>query len=462
VFSRVLVANRGEIAVRVIRALHELGIEAVAVYSTVDADALHVRLAERAVRIGPPPAAASYLNVASVVAAAVTTGCEAVHPGYGFLAESPEFVRACEDNELVFIGPSAETMTRMGDKVQAKAELGAAGVPLVPGSDRVTLRDARAAAEKVGYPVLVKAAAGGGGKGMRIVRDGDELEAAFSTAALEAEAAFGDEGLYVEKVIAPARHVEIQVLCDGNGGVLTLGERECSIQRRHQKLIEESPSPALDAETREAMEAAAERACLAIGYRNAGTFEFLLGPDRSFYFIELNARLQVEHPVTELATRIDLVREQIRIAAGEPLVATGRAARDGHAIEFRINAEDPTRDFRPAPGLVRRFRAPLGPFDRVDTHVEDGTAVPPFYDSLIAKVLVWDGDRAGAIARGMRALGELEIEGVQTTRELALEILATPEFRSGDYSTAFVAEAKGRLAALEPVETTAPREEVKV
>jgi acetyl-CoA carboxylase biotin carboxylase subunit len=448
VFTRVLVANRGEIAVRVIRALHELDVEAVAVYSTADADALHVRLADRAVRVGPPPAAASYLNIASIVAAAVTTGCQAVHPGYGFLAESPEFVRACEDNDLPFIGPSAETMARMGDKAQAKAELGRADVPVVPGTDRVSLRDARVAAREVGYPVLVKAAAGGGGKGMRVVHEDAELEAAFATAAREAEAAFGDPGLYVEKLVAPARHVEIQVLCDGGGGVLTLGERECSIQRRHQKLIEESPSPALDAATREAMEAAAERACRAIEYRNAGTFEFLLGPDRSFYFIELNARLQVEHPVTELVTGIDIVREQVRLASGEPLVATGRAARRGHAIELRINAEDPARGFRPAPGEIRRFRPPLGPFVRVDTHVETGTVVPPFYDSLIAKLIAWDGDRSGAIARALRALDELELEGVATTKELAREVLSTDEFRRGEYSTAFLAESEGRLAAL--------------
>ncbi|MBD0329454.1 MAG: acetyl-CoA carboxylase biotin carboxylase subunit [Thermoleophilia bacterium] len=447
-FSRVLVANRGEIAVRVIRALHELGVEAVAVYSTADEDALHVRLADRAVCIGPPAASRSYLHVASVVAAGVTTGCEAVHPGYGFLAESAAFVRACEDNELVFVGPSAETMERMGDKAQAKAELRAAGVPLVPGADRVDLDGARAAAAELGYPLLLKAAAGGGGKGMRLVREAGELERAFTMAAAEAEAAFGDAGLYVERAIAPARHVEIQVLADAGGGVLTLGERECSIQRRHQKLIEESPSPALDPQTREAMEAAAEQACRAIGYRNAGTFEFLLGPDRSFYFIELNARLQVEHPVSELVTGIDIVREQLRIAAGEPLARTGRAPRRGHALEIRVNAEDPARGFRPAPGRVVRFRPPLGPFDRVDTFVESGTDVSPFYDSLLAKLVVWDGDRAGAIARARRALGELEIEGVPTTAGLAREILETPEFASGEYSTSFLQEAEGRLAAL--------------
>jgi acetyl-CoA carboxylase biotin carboxylase subunit len=317
VFNRVLVANRGEIAVRVIRALHELGVEAVAVYSTADEDALHVRLADRAVRIGPPAAAESYLNIPALIAAANTTGCEAVHPGYGFVSENADFVRSCEDNDLVFIGPPADVMERMGDKARAKAEMRAAGVPLVPGTEGIAGRDdALAAAEELGFPVLLKAAAGGGGKGMRMVMEPGELDDAYQRASAEAQAAFGDGSLYVEKVIAPARHVEIQVLCDDHGHFLTCGERECSVQRRHQKLIEESPSPALDDERREEMEAAAERACEHIGYRNAGTFEFLVGPDGSFAFIELNARLQVEHPVTEAIVGIDLVREQVRIAAG--------------------------------------------------------------------------------------------------------------------------------------------------
>jgi acetyl-CoA carboxylase biotin carboxylase subunit len=448
-FSRVLVANRGEVAVRVIRALHELGVEAVAVYSTADAGSLHVRLADRAVCIGPPSATESYLKIASLVAAAETTGCEAVHPGWGFLAENPAFVHACEDNDLVFVGPTAETMERMGDKAAAKVELGQAGVPLVPGTEgRTTLSEARAAIPEFGYPVLLKAAAGGGGKGMRLVRAPEELDDAFAAASGEAKAAFGDGAIYVERAIAPARHVEVQVLADARGGVLTLGERECSIQRRHQKLIEESPSPALDQETREAMESAAERAARAIGYLNAGTFEFLLGPDGAFYFIELNARLQVEHPVSELVTGIDIVREQLSIASGSPLPATGRAARRGHSIEIRLNAEDPTRNFAPAPGVVERFRAPLGPGVRVDTHVEDGSVVPPYYDSLLAKLVVWDETRDAAIARGLRALGELEIVGIPTTREVALDVLASVEFRSGDYHTGFLAEAESRLPAL--------------
>ena len=449
-FNRVLVANRGEIAVRVIRALHELGVEAVAVYSTADEDALHVRLADRAVRIGPPAAAESYLRIPALVAAAETTGCEAVHPGYGFVSENADFVRACEDNDLVFIGPSAEVMQRMGDKARAKAEMGAAGVPLVPGTEgTATLAEARVAAEELGYPVLLKAAAGGGGRGMRLVGGPTELDDAYSRAAAEAEAAFGDGTLYVEKAITPARHVEIQVLCDYRGHFLTCGERECSIQRRHQKLIEESPSPALDDELREAMEAAAEQAYRHIGYRNAGTFEFLVGPDGSFSFIELNARLQVEHPVTESVIGIDLVREQVRIAAGVPLAHGGRAGpRRGHAIELRINAEDPARGFAPAPGRIERFRPPLGPGVRVDTFVEDGTTISPHYDSLIAKVVVVDASRRLAITRAHRALGELVVEGVPTTRDVLLDILDSDEFRSGDYSTSFLEEAGARLPAL--------------
>jgi acetyl-CoA carboxylase biotin carboxylase subunit len=439
-FSRVLVANRGEIAVRVIRALHELGIEAVAVYSTADAGALHTRMADRAVCIGPPSATESYLNIASVVAAGETTGCEAVHPGYGFLSENPDFVHACEHNDLVFIGPDADVMARMGDKVEAKRELGQAGVPLVPGTDVVALEEARSAAADVGYPVLLKAAAGGGGKGMRLVDRPEDFDDAFARAAAEAEAAFGDGCLYLEKLVVPARHVEIQVLCDADGGVLTLGERECSIQRRHQKLIEESPSPALDEPTREAMEADVVRAARAISYLNAGTFEFLLAPGGSYYFIELNARLQVEHPVSELVTGVDLVREQLRIAAGEQLRQTGRATRRGHAIEVRLNAEDPARGFAPAPGVIERFRPPLGPGVRLDTHIEEGAVIPPHYDSLIGKLIVWDEERPSAIERCLRALGELELRGVPTTREAAMEIVASDAFRSGSYSTSFLEE----------------------
>jgi acetyl-CoA carboxylase biotin carboxylase subunit len=450
VFERVLVANRGEVAVRVIRALRELGVESVAVYSTADADALHVRLADQAVCIGPPPAGASYLSIPNVVAAAVTTGCEAVHPGYGFLSENPAFVRACDDNDLVFVGPTADVMEELGDKTRAKAAMRAADVPLVPGSEgAVDVDAARRVAGDLGFPVLLKAAAGGGGKGMRLVQAANELDAAFAAAAAEAHAAFGDGSIYVERALVPARHVEVQVLCDRAGGVLTLGERECSIQRRHQKLVEESPSPALAPETRESLEAAVARACTHVGYANAGTFEFLLGPDGAPSFIEVNCRLQVEHPVSELVTGVDIVREQLRIAAGETLAATGRAARHGHAIEVRINAEDPARGFAPAPGTVTRFRAPLGPGVRVDTAVVEGAEIAPYYDSMIAKVIVHDVDRPAAIARAVRALDELEVEGVPTTRELVLDVLGSSRFAAGETTTDFLAELDGVLPSLQ-------------
>jgi acetyl-CoA carboxylase biotin carboxylase subunit len=448
-FDRVLVGNRGEVAVRVIRSLHELGIEAVAVYSTADRESLHVALADRAVCIGPPPAGESYLKIPALIGAAETTRCQAVHPGWGFLAENPAFAAACAENDLVFIGPTAETLTRMGDKSAAKREMAAAGLPLVPGTEGpASLDEARVAAAEAGYPVLLKAAAGGGGKGMRLVAAPEELDGAYATAAGEAEASFGDGSLYVEKAVSPARHVEIQVLGDAYGNVLTLGERECSIQRRHQKLIEESPSPALDPDLRERMEAAAEAACRYLGYRNAGTFEFLLGRDGGFYFLELNARLQVEHPVTELVTGIDLVREQLRVAAGEPLALTGRAPRRGHAIEIRVNAEDPARDFLPTPGRLERYRPPLGPGVRVDSSVIEGTTIPPYYDSLLAKLIVWDADRPAAIARALRALSEFEVAGVPTTIAAARDILRSEEFQSGHYSTTFLTEAGARLPAL--------------
>ena len=448
-FQRVLVANRGEIAVRVIRALHELGCEAVAVYSTADADALHVRLADQAVRIGPPAAAESYLRIPNVIAAAATTGCQAVHPGYGFLAENPAFARACAENDLVFVGPTPEVMERLGDKAQAKQELRAAGVPLVPGTGgAASLAEITDAAATIGFPVLLKATAGGGGKGMRLVDSPEGLEDAYGAASSEAEAAFGDGSLYLEKVVSPARHVEIQVLCDEQGGVLTLGERECSIQRRHQKLVEESPSTALSPETREEMEASVERACVAVGYRGAGTFEFLLGPEGEPYFIEVNCRLQVEHPVSELVTGIDIVRAQLRIAAGEALPLVGRAPRSGHAIEIRLNAEDPSRNFAPAPGLVRRFRPPLGPGVRVDTAIEEGSEIPPYYDSLIAKVVVRDDDRPAAIVRAVRALEETVIEGIPTTRELGLDVLRSPGFASGAYSTGYLEQMEAHLPSL--------------
>jgi acetyl-CoA carboxylase, biotin carboxylase subunit len=446
VFRRVLIANRGEVAVRIIRACHELGVEAVAAYSTADREALHVHLADRAVQIGPPPAAASYLNIPSLIAAATTMDCDAVHPGWGFLAENAAFATACEDNDLVFVGPRPETIETMGDKIAAKETVAAAGLPLVPGSEgAVTLGDAAALAQDVGYPVLLKAAAGGGGRGMRLVEDPEDLEGAFRTAASEAQAAFSDGSLYVEKAVVDAHHVEIQVLGDGEGGVLTLGERDCSIQRRHQKLIEEAPSPAVTNDLRAGMESAARAATEALRYRGAGTLEFLLDADGRFYFIEMNTRLQVEHPVTELVTDVDLARAQLAIAAGEGLPAQATAFR-GHAIEFRINAEDPARDFMPAPGTITRFRPPLGPGLRTDTHVFEGYTVPPFYDSLIAKVIVWAEDRPAAIARARRALSEFELEGVPTTRGLAMDILETESFATGTYTTSFLTGAS--LAAL--------------
>jgi acetyl-CoA carboxylase biotin carboxylase subunit len=450
VFRRVLIANRGEVAVRIIRACRELGVETVAVYSTADRDSLHVSLADQAVQIGPPPAALSYLNMPSLVAAATTTGCEAVHPGWGFLAENAEFARSCEDNDLVFVGPRPETIETMGDKVQAKEAMRAAGLPLVPGSNgEATFAEAKALAGNVGFPLLLKASAGGGGKGMRLVASAEDLESSFRTAAAEAEANFGDGGLYVERALVDARHVEIQVLGDGKDGVLTLGERDCSIQRRHQKLVEEAPSPAVSPELREAMEDAARRACETLRYRGAGTLEFLLTDD-GFFFIEMNTRLQVEHPVTEVLTGVDLAREQLRVSAGEGLRATGRAELRGHALEFRINAEDPSRDFMPSPGRVTRFRPPLGPGVRVDTHIVEGYAIPPFYDSLVAKVIVWAEDRQAALGRATRALSELELEGVATTRNLAMDIVQNDDFASGEYTTAFIQKAASSLSALAP------------
>jgi acetyl-CoA carboxylase, biotin carboxylase subunit len=447
VFTRVLIANRGEVAVRIIRACRELGVEAVAVYSTADRDALHVRLADQAVHIGPPPPADSYLKIPSIIAAGTTTGCDAVHPGWGFLAENAAFAAACEDNDLVFIGPRPDTIETMGDKVAAKAAMAAAGLPLVPGSNGATgFSQAQELAREIGFPVLLKAAAGGGGRGMRLVESPADLEAAFQTAASEAQAAFSDGSLYVEKAVVGARHVEIQVLGDGEGGVLTLGERDCSIQRRHQKLVEEAPSPAVFDSLRAEMEDAARRACETLRYRGAGTLEFLLDAEGRFSFIEMNTRLQVEHPVTELVTGIDVVRAQLGVAAEEGLPAEGAVPLRGHAIEFRINAEDPTRDFVPAPGTIARFQPPLGPGVRVDTHVFDGYTVPPFYDSLLAKIIVWAEDRPAAIARARRALSEFELEGLPTTKALAMDVIETEGFMSGAYTTAFLGEAD--LAAL--------------
>ncbi|MFN8186756.1 MAG: acetyl-CoA carboxylase biotin carboxylase subunit [Gaiellales bacterium] len=445
---RVLIANRGEIAVRVIRACRELGIGTVAVYSTADRESLHVHLADRAICIGPPAAAESYLNIAALIGAARTAGADAVHPGYGFLAENASFARACEEHGLLFVGPRAESIELMGDKARARAAMDEADLPIVPGSGRLgSAAEARRFADEVGFPVLLKASAGGGGRGMRLVAAAGEIDQAFSAASAEAEKAFSDGSLYVEKAIERARHVEIQVLCDGEGGVLTLGERDCSIQRRHQKLIEESPSPGVSPALRDRLEDAAARACSTIGYRGAGTLEFLVSGE-DFYFIEMNTRLQVEHPVTELVTGVDLVRGQLSVAAGESLPATGRADRRGHAIEIRINAEDPRRGFLPAPGRITRFRAPLGAGVRVDTHVFEGYDVPPYYDSLLAKLIVVAEERRLALARAAAALTELELDGLSTTRGLAIEILGTDAFREGRYTTAYLDENAGTLETL--------------
>jgi acetyl-CoA carboxylase biotin carboxylase subunit len=449
--KRVLVANRGEIAVRVIRACHELGLEAVAVYSTADREGAWVRMADRAVCIGPPSARESYLNHANVIGAAETTGCDALHPGYGFLSENPAFVRACEDNDLAFIGPTAESMEVLGDKSLAKAAMRDAGMPLVPGSDGRLggVDEARRIAGDVGYPVLLKAASGGGGRGMRPVGEAGELEEAYRTARAEAEAAFGDGGLYLEKIVVDAHHVEVQVVGDGAGGALVVSERECSIQRRHQKLLEESPSPFLSADARTRLYDAALGAVRATSYRNAGTIECLVGGDQSFYFMEMNTRLQVEHPVSEEVSGIDLVRTQLRLAMGAPLPLEGVAPNRGHAIEFRVNAEDPSRGFLPSPGPLRRFRPPLGRGVRVDTHGYEGYTVPPTYDSLVAKLIVWDDDRPSALARAGQALAEFEVEGVATTLPLFREMVTSePAFRAGTYTTAYLEEAAGRLSSL--------------
>ena len=448
--NRVLVANRGECAVRMVRACHDSGIEAVAVYSTADRDGLWVRQADRSVCIGPHLPSASYLHVPNLIAAAETTGCDAVHPGWGFLAENAAFARACEDNDLIFVGPPAEAMEVMGDKSRAREAMRAAGVPLVPGSlDRLSGADhARSLAAEIGYPVLLKAVAGGGGRGMRLVGDPVDIEDAYGIASAEALSAFGDGGMYMEKVIADARHVEMQVLADAAGRVLVLGERDCSVQRRHQKLIEEGPSPALGEETREHMAEAARLACAGCGYQNAGTVEFLVDADERFSFIEMNTRLQVEHPVSEAVTGWDLAAAQLSIAAGEPLARTGLAELRGHAIEFRVNCEDPGQAFRPAAGTVTRFRPPLGPGVRVDTHAYEGYRVPPFYDSLLAKLIVWGPDRERAIDRSRRALAELEIEGLATTVGLFAEIVEEPAFRAGRYTTAYLEAARDRLPSL--------------
>jgi acetyl-CoA carboxylase biotin carboxylase subunit len=440
VFSKVLIANRGEIAVRIIQACRELGIRTVAVFSQADADALHVQLADEAVCIGPPQAAQSYLKVAAIISAAEITGAEAIHPGYGFLAENPQFAEVCEGCGIRFIGPSASSIQMMGDKAAARRMAAAQGVPVLPGSQHPVrdLEEARRVARDIGYPVIIKASAGGGGKGMRVVPEPDALESALATAAAEAAAAFGDAAVYLERFLPDPRHVEIQILMDGQGQGIHLGERDCSIQRRHQKLLEEAPSPALTDALRQTMGRAALSVAQAAGYRNAGTVEFLLDERGSFYFMEMNTRIQVEHPVTEMVTGLDLVKAQLRIAAGEPLPLSQADVRiSGHSLECRINAEDPDR-FLPSPGRLTNFRPPGGPGVRVDSHAYVGYVVPPYYDSLLGKVIVHAHDRGEAIARMQRALGEMQIQGVQTTIPFHQKVLRHPDFLAGRTSTRFL------------------------
>jgi acetyl-CoA carboxylase, biotin carboxylase subunit len=442
-FAKVLIANRGEIAVRVIRACHELGLGTVAVYSDADRLAPHVRMADEAVHIGPAPASQSYLSIAKILDAARQTGAGAIHPGYGFLSENADFADACAEAGLIFVGPPGNVMRAMGEKTSARKIAEQAGVPVVPGygAGLDDAAHARQVAEGIGYPILLKAAAGGGGKGIRFVHEAEGLEAALRLARSEAQGAFGDGTVYMEKAVAPARHIEVQILGDTHGNVVHLGERECSIQRRHQKLIEESPSPVLDDALRERITSAAVRLAQTVGYIGAGTTEFLLGPDGSFYFLEVNARLQVEHPVTEWRTGLDLVREQLRVAAGWPLsVRQEDIVFRGHAIEARITAEDPLNRFLPASGTIAALREPAGPGVRLDSGIYDGMEIPLFYDSLLAKLICWADSREQAIARMRRALDEFTIAGVRTTLPFARWLMDQPRFLAGDFSTDYIAE----------------------
>lgn len=446
-FDKVLIANRGEVALRIMRACKEMGVKTVAVYSTEDADTYPVRYADEKVCIGPAPANKSYLVMPSIIAAAVNTGCQAIHPGYGFLAENSDFARACADNDLVFIGPSPECIDAMGNKAAARDTMKACGVPTVPGSDGVveTAEEARKFAEEVGYPVLIKASAGGGGKGMREVHDPADLESQFMAAKNEALAAFGNGDVYLEKLVLRPRHVEVQILADKHGNRISLCERDCSLQRRHQKLLEEAPSPALTEEIRRAMGVAAVKAVRATGYENAGTIEFLLDTDGKFYFMEMNTRVQVEHPVSEQITGTDIIKEQLRIASGEPISCIERAPfmPFGHAMEFRINAEDPEHDFRPCPGNITRFEVPGGPGVRVETYIKQGDRISPYYDSMVAKLIVWGIDRDECIARGKRALSEFCIEGIKTTIPFHLEVLEKEAFVEGRVYTDFIETEMG-------------------
>ena len=439
--KKLLIANRGEIALRIIRTCREMGINTVAVYSTVDRSALHVQMADEAVCVGDPPSSRSYLNIPNIIAAATSRGADAIHPGYGFLAENDRFAEICNAHGLTFVGPSPESIREMGDKSTAKATMQRVGVPTIPGSEGLLENPEEAAelAEAMGYPVMIKATAGGGGRGMRFVRSSEELESLFRAAQGEAEAAFGNPGLYMEKFIDRPRHVEVQILADRFGAVVHLGERDCSIQRRHQKLLEEAPGPGLDPIIRARMGDAAVSAARSIGYEGAGTVEFLLDATGQFYFMEMNTRIQVEHPVTEVVTGIDLIAEQLRIAAGEPLRFRQEDIQlRGHAIECRINAEDPRHNFRPAPGTITGWLPPGGPGVRFDSHVYTGYEIPPFYDSLIGKLIVWGEDRPAALRRMRRALSECAVIGVPTTIEFHLALLDRPEFQRGEVHTKFV------------------------
>lgn len=449
-FEKVLVANRGEVAVRIVRALRELGVKSVVVYSDGDRDTLAVQMADESVCIGPTSAAQSYLSIPAIIGAANSREAAAVHPGYGFLAENADFSRACAENGLVFIGPSPEAIDMMGDKNVARETMKSIGVPTVPGSDGIieTVEQAARFADEVGYPVLIKASAGGGGKGMRVVESPDQIEAAFVAAKTEAGAAFANDEVYLEKYLLRPRHIEIQLLADNQGNALHLCERDCSIQRRHQKLLEEAPSPAVSPELRTAMGEAALKAVREVSYTGAGTIEFLLDTDGRFYFMEMNTRIQVEHPVSELITGTDLIKEQVRIAAGEPISFIHRAPFEpyGHAIEFRINAEDPDNNFWPSPGTITALRLPGGPGVRVDTHIYAGYTVPPSYDSLIAKIIVWGSTRDEAIARGKRALGEFKIEGIRTTAAFHKKVLAERDFLAGSVYTDYIPTHEDALA----------------
>lgn len=442
-FKRVLIANRGEIAVRVIRACRELGIETVAVFSEADRDALHVQLADEAYCIGPTASKQSYLHIPSIMSVATLTGVDAIHPGYGFLAENSDFAEACEACGITFIGPSPYAIDKMGDKSVAKETMKAAGVPVVPGSDGLveSVEDAVSIAREIGFPVIIKATAGGGGKGIRVVYDEDALRQAVTTAQREAETAFGNAGVYLEKYIERMRHVEIQVLADRHGNVIHLGERDCSVQRRLQKLVEESPCPVLSEATRQAMGNAAVAAARAVDYVGAGTIEFIYAGENQFYFMEMNTRIQVEHPVTEWVTGVDLVREQILAAAGEPLsIRQEDVILRGHAIECRVNAEDPERNFMPSAGKIVEYLPPGGIGVRVDSAAYPGYTVPPYYDSMIAKLIVWAPTREQAINRMQRALSEFRIEGVKTTIPFHMSLLQHEKFQSGDVTTRFLEE----------------------